>query len=170
MTAVLPVCGAAKGCGHLRTTGHWWAVLFWLWGEKRVNQKQSKSIQSHSKRGQWKVGARRKDIWVTGVYPTDRLHFFSGWKTQELHCKSLCFSSSAGHPLSVVMCTFENYIYLESCNSGMSSTHVLMCQWESSTLVHNDWSDFCCAFGKCRQEITEGTSRALIEMTFFFCM
>lgn len=60
-----------QGTGGLCSTG----------GEGRresVKSRASKeqSIQSHSKRGRWKLGARRKDIWATGVYPTDRLHFF----------------------------------------------------------------------------------------------
>lgn len=47
-----------------------------------IKSRASKMVQSHSKRGQWKLGARRKDIWATGVYPTDRLHFFrlNSWR------------------------------------------------------------------------------------------
>lgn len=133
-----------------------------------TKSRASISIQSHSKRGQWKLGAGRKDIWAAGVDPTDRL-LFQAEKLKSCIAGGYAFPPLLVIPLSAVMCTFENYISLESCNSDMSGTHVLMCQGEPSTLAHNDWSDFNTAFGKCRLEkITERTtSQALIETTFF---
>lgn len=68
-------------------------------------------------------------------------------------------------PLSAVMCAFENYISLENCDSGISGTRVLICQWKPSTGVCSNWSDFRNAFGKHRLEkVTERTaSQALVE-------
>lgn len=63
-----------------------------------VKSRASKSVQSHSKRGQWKLGQEEKTFELLECTPqTDCV--FSGWKTEELHCKSPCFSSLAGHAL-----------------------------------------------------------------------
>lgn len=131
------------------------------------NRARAFKVTAREGNGNW--GQEEKTFQLLECILQTDCFFFQAEKLKSCIARACAFSSSAGHPLSGVMCTFENYIYLESCNSGMSGTDVLMCQWEPSTLVHNDWSDFCCAFGKCRLEkITEGTtSRVLIETTFF---
>lgn len=103
-----------------------------------VKSKASKSVQSHSKRGQWKLGARRKDIWATGVYPTDRLRFFrlknSRAALQEpvlfLPCWSSPYQRLCAHSRTALVWTV----------TLASLAHMLMCQWEPSTLMHSDWS------------------------------
>lgn len=71
-----------------------------------ITSRVSESVQSHSKREQWKLGAGRTDSWATEVYPqTDCI--FSGWKTEELHCKSLCFSSPRSSLINSDVLTWE---------------------------------------------------------------
>lgn len=78
-----------------------------------VKSRASKSVQSHSKRGQWKLGARRKDTWATGVYPTDRLRFFrlKNWRAalQEpmlfLPCWSCPYQQQCAHSRTTLVWT-----------------------------------------------------------------
>lgn len=117
--------GAIKqqGTGGLRSAG---------WGrEKRLIQRQSK--QEHSKSRQesgMETGGRKSysGTRATGVYPqTDCI--FSDCKSRKACVARACvFPPPLLILLSAVMCTFENYISLESCDSGISSTRMLMCQ------------------------------------------
>lgn len=95
-----------------------------------IKSRASKSILSHSKRGQWKLGARRKDIWTTEVYPADRLHFFrlKNWRAalQELVLFFLCWSS----PFQWWHAHFENYIGLESVTLACLA-HTCLCVSEN---------------------------------------
>lgn len=95
-----------------------------------IKSRASKSILSHSKRGQWKLGARRKYIWTTEVYPADRLHFFrlKNWRAalQELVLFFLCWSS----PFQWWHAHFENYIGLESVTLACLA-HTCLCVSEN---------------------------------------
>lgn len=88
-----------KAGGCCRTTGLWWAVLCWLWREKRLNSKQSEWEHSKSQQERAVETGGRKDKAFELLECTPQADcIFSGWKTEELHCKSLCFSSSWSSP------------------------------------------------------------------------
>lgn len=156
-----------KAGGHCRKTGHWWAVLCWLWREKRVNQKQSK--QEHSKSQQeraMETGGKKKRHLNYWSVPCRQTAFFQAEKLKSCIARACAFLPLLVIPFSVVTCTFWELHWSGKCNSGMSGTHMLMCQWEPSSLLHNDWSDFCSAFGKCRLRRSHKEHHELIETTF----
>lgn len=112
-----------QGTGGLCSTG---------WGrEKRVIQKRSKQERSKSQQeggnGHWgqEELPRHSSYWSV---PHRQTGFFQAEKPKSHIARACVFPASLLIPLSAVTCTFENYISLESCDSGISSTRVLMCQ------------------------------------------
>lgn len=161
-----------KPGGHYKTTGYQWIVLRWLAkGEEshsKVEQARAFKVtarEGNGNRGQEEL-PRHSSCWSV---PTDRQHVFRK-KLKSCVARACVFPPPLLIPLSAVMCTFDNYISLESCDSGISGTRVHMCQWKPSTQVCSNWSDFRSALGKHRLEkvIERTTSQALVETLLFF--
>lgn len=140
-------------------------LCFSGWGrKKRVKSRASKSIQSHSKRG---AGRATQALECT---PQTDYIFFRQRNWRAVLREPAFISHALLIPSSAVMCTFENYISMESCESGVSGTRVFMCQWKPSIEVCSNWSDFCNVLGKHRLEkVTERTtSQGLVETLLLF--
>lgn len=97
--------------------------------EGRINQKQSKQEHSKSQQeGAVETGGKKKRHLSDWNVPYRQTAFFQAEKLKSCIARACAFPPLLVIPLSAVMCTFENYISLESCNSDMSGTRVLMCQ------------------------------------------
>jgi len=118
-----------KPGGLCKTTGYQWVVLFWL-GKEGCHSKVEQA-------GAFNVTAREGNgNWGRKGYPDTQLlecahrqtAFFGAEKLKSCVARACIFPPPLLLPLSAVMCTSESYISLESCDSGISGTRVLMCQ------------------------------------------
>lgn len=151
-------------------------MLHWLGkGEEshsKVEQARAFKVTARGGNGHWgqEELPRHSSYWRV---PHRQTGFFQAEKLKSHIAKACVFPPPLLIPLSAVMCTFENYISLESCDSGISSTRVLMCQWKPSTQVCRNWSDFHNALGKYGLEkVTERTtSQTLVKtLLLFLCV